>query len=177
MLSQAHKDIPTQFLRSQAKVTASLVLASFGASAGYNSPVFTLDLVTDKSVPSTGGEKSLRYGKLPEIHHIFRPDQTMPNILISTIFTLGGLATIPILLGAVSDHLNKHCLSRTNLFSGSSSGPMLTTFRKLCQMPLLRTLSSLVLLLDLKVSCSCTIRAGICSKLCQYLQLSALSHS
>lgn len=59
-------------------------------------------MVSDKGVPTGAGEKPLRYGKLPEIHHIFRVDQKMPNILISTVFTLAAIATLPVLLGAVS---------------------------------------------------------------------------
>lgn len=99
---QTHKELPAQFLRGQPKVKASLVIASFGDSTGYNSEVFTLSITSDPSKPAVVGEKPLRYGKLPEIHHIFRADPKMPNILISTVFTLAALATIPILLGGVS---------------------------------------------------------------------------
>lgn len=94
------KDLPIQFRKSQAKVTASLVIASFGPSAGYNSEAFTLNFVSDQGVPGSASEKTTRYGKLPEIHHIFRADPKSPNILISTIFTLGAIAALPILLGA-----------------------------------------------------------------------------
>ena len=78
------------------------MIASFGESTGYNSEVFTLSITSDPSKLVATGEKPLRYGKLPEIHHIFRADPKMPNILISTVFTLAALATIPILLGGVS---------------------------------------------------------------------------
>ncbi|KAJ9655008.1 hypothetical protein H2198_006053 [Neophaeococcomyces mojaviensis] len=94
------KELPTQFTRKGSKITASLVIASFGSSTGYNSEVFTLDVASDQGLPASTSGKPLRYGKLPEIHHIFRGDQKMPNILISTIFTLAAVATLPILLGA-----------------------------------------------------------------------------
>lgn len=95
-----HKDLPSQFLKNQSMVSASVVIASFGSSAGYNSEVFTLNVLSDQTTPSADPEKSLRYGKLPEIHHIFRADPTSPNILISIAFTLGAIAALPILLGA-----------------------------------------------------------------------------
>ncbi|KAK5943017.1 hypothetical protein PMZ80_004022 [Knufia obscura] len=94
------KELPTQFLKSQSKVSASLVIASFGSSTGYNSEAFSLNVISDKGVSASTAEKPLRYGKLPEIHHIFRADQKSPNVLISTIFTLGAIAALPILLGA-----------------------------------------------------------------------------
>ncbi len=100
--TQTQKELPTQFLKSQSKVSASLVIASFGSSAGYNSEAFSLNVISDKGVPAGTTEKPLRYGKLPEIHHIFRADPKSPNVLISTIFTLGAIAALPILLGAVS---------------------------------------------------------------------------
>lgn len=87
------------------------MIASFGESTGYNSEAFTLSITSDPTKPANLGEKPLRYGKLPEIHHIFRADQKMPNILISTVFTLAALATVPILLGSVSLQPNFACLS------------------------------------------------------------------
>lgn len=98
---QTQKELPTQFLKSQSKVSASLVIASFGSSTGYKSEAFSLNVISDKGVSASTAEKPLRYGKLPEIHHIFRADQKSPNVLISTIFTLGAIAALPILLGAV----------------------------------------------------------------------------
>ncbi|KAK5089322.1 hypothetical protein LTR70_007119 [Exophiala xenobiotica] len=94
------KELPTQFLKNQSKVSASLVIASFGSSTGYNVEAFTLNVISDKGVPAGTAEKPLRYGKLPEIHHIFRADPKSPNVLISTVFTLGAIAALPILLGA-----------------------------------------------------------------------------
>lgn len=101
---QTQKELPSQFLGGQSKIKASLVIASFGASTGYKSEIFTLGLTADTTKPAGSGEKALRYGKLPEIHHIFRPDQKMPNILISTVFTLGAIAALPVLLGGVSQY-------------------------------------------------------------------------
>jgi oligosaccharyltransferase complex subunit delta (ribophorin II) len=101
-LDLTHKDIPTAFLRSPRSLSASIVIASFGSSPGYNSKVFTLAIESDSTASSAGGdEKPLRYGKLPEIHHIFRADPKNPNIMISLFFSGVVVATLPILLGTV----------------------------------------------------------------------------
>lgn len=43
-----------------------------------------------------------RYGKLPEIHHIFKEDSKNPPIAITLAFLAITLAALPILAGAVS---------------------------------------------------------------------------
>lgn len=78
------------------------MIGSFGSSAGYNSVAFPLSIQPDPNNPPPPTEKPLRYGKLPEIHHIFRSDPKSPNIVIVLFFTVAVLATIPIVLGAVS---------------------------------------------------------------------------
>lgn len=78
------------------------MIASFGASTGYNSPAFSLSIELDPNVALPATEKPLRYGKLPEIHHIFRDDPKSPNVVISLFFVGAILATVPALLGAVS---------------------------------------------------------------------------
>ena len=130
--TQTQKELPTQFLKGQSKVSASVVIASFGSSEGYNSEAFTLNVISDNGVPAGTTEKALRYGKLPEIHHIFRADQKAPNILISTIFTLGAIAALPILLGAVSHTTTNKTF--TNRTSGCFSEATSTTFRRQCRM-------------------------------------------
>ena len=42
---------------------------------------------------------TVRYGKLPEIHHIFKLDPKSPNVLITIVFSLAIFATLPVLLG------------------------------------------------------------------------------
>lgn len=99
---QTQKDLPAQLLRSTSPLSASIVIASFGASTGYNSPAFSLSIELDPNVALPATEKPLRYGKLPEIHHIFRDDPKSPNVVISLFFVGAILATVPALLGAVS---------------------------------------------------------------------------
>jgi len=53
-------------------------------------------------VPLPQYEKPLRYGKLEEINHIFRADPKSGPMIISVFFVLAILATVPVLLGAVS---------------------------------------------------------------------------
>jgi oligosaccharyltransferase complex subunit delta (ribophorin II) len=89
-------------LRASKPIEASIVIGSFGSSKGYDDKAFSLALNLDPNVPLSATEKPSRYGKLPEIHHIFRADPKSPNILISLFFTIAVLATLPILLGTVS---------------------------------------------------------------------------
>lgn len=70
-------------------------------AAGYNSPAFPLTIPHDSNAPAVAVETPLRYGKLPEIHHIFRSDPKSPPLIISSFFLLAVLGTIPMLLGAV----------------------------------------------------------------------------
>ena len=60
--------------------------------------VFQLDLRRDPNAPMNT-PKAVRYGKLPEIHHIFKSDPKSPNILITIVFSLAIFATLPVLLG------------------------------------------------------------------------------
>ncbi|KAI1612051.1 dolichyl-diphosphooligosaccharide-protein glycosyltransferase [Exophiala viscosa] len=99
-LELSHKDLPSQLLRSTSPLSASIVIASFGSSAGYDSEAFPLTIELDPNVPIPAAETPERYGKLPEIHHIFRPDARSPNVAISAFFLLATLATLPPLLGA-----------------------------------------------------------------------------
>ncbi|EXJ96088.1 hypothetical protein A1O1_01214 [Capronia coronata CBS 617.96] len=127
----SHKDLPLQLLRSSYPLSASIVIASFGSAEGYNSKAFPLTIELDPNVPIPVAEKPLRYGKLPEIHHIFRPDPQSPNVVISLVFLGAVLATVPALLGAFLylggniNHLGKALSSAPvshTLFLGSIVG-------------------------------------------------------
>ncbi|KAI4268681.1 MAG: hypothetical protein L6R35_006739, partial [Caloplaca aegaea] len=94
---QSHKDLPIQFLTGSKILSASLVIASFGASTPYKSPAFDLKIELDPSAPPPSVEKPLRYGRLPEIHHTFKADPKSPPKIISLIFTAAVLAALPAL--------------------------------------------------------------------------------
>ncbi|KAJ8069984.1 hypothetical protein OCU04_000388 [Sclerotinia nivalis] len=96
----AQKDLPIQLLTSSKHLRATLVLASFGSAQAFSNHVFDLDLSHDTSKPIPTYEKPLRYGKLPEIHHIFRADPQSGPKVFSLAFAFAVLATIPVLLGA-----------------------------------------------------------------------------
>ena len=100
-LTQTQKDLPTQFLSQNTSLTSTILLASFSSTPGYSSAAFTLALTTDSNTPFPISETPLRYGKLPEIHHVFRADPKSPNVLISLIFSGAVVATLPILAGVV----------------------------------------------------------------------------
>jgi len=55
----------------------------------------------DANAPAPKYEKPLRYGKLEEIHHIFKADPKSGPKVISLFFVLAVLATVPLLFGAV----------------------------------------------------------------------------
>ncbi|RMZ91058.1 hypothetical protein DV736_g1696, partial [Chaetothyriales sp. CBS 134916] len=95
-----HADLPTQFLRSTSPITAGIVIGSLGSSAGYNGQAFSLKIEHDPNIPTAPDEKPLRYGKLPEINHVFRLDPKSPNIVIVLLFTFATVLTLPILLRA-----------------------------------------------------------------------------
>jgi oligosaccharyltransferase complex subunit delta (ribophorin II) len=106
--TQTHKDLPSQFLRSKSPLSASLVIASFGTTDGYNSEIFPLKIQLDSNAPVPAAEKPLRYGKQPEIQHVFRGDPKSPNFLLVAIFSAATLATLPVLFGLVRTHSGTH---------------------------------------------------------------------
>ena len=101
-LPQSQKEIPVQLLVSAKPLKASIVIASFGSAQGYNAAVFDVEIRTDPTVPAPHYEKPLRYGKKPEIHHIFRADPRSPPKAVSLLFALAVVATVPALFISVS---------------------------------------------------------------------------
>lgn len=99
---QVQKDLPTQFLTSSGPLSASLIIASFGSSQPYHSPAFDLFLKSDPSSPTVSQEKPLRYGRLPEIHHTFKPEPSSPPKIITLIFTAAVVIAFPLLAVTVS---------------------------------------------------------------------------
>ncbi|CAD0091995.1 unnamed protein product [Aureobasidium vineae] len=106
-------DLPFQFLTASDPIQAKLLIASFGSSGAYYTHAFDLAVTRDPSVPLSTPEPPLRYGKLSEIHHIFRSDPKSPPTILSSVFTLAVLACLPVLvggwlfLGANLNHLSK----------------------------------------------------------------------
>lgn len=114
---QSQKDLPIQLLISSKPLRATLVLASFGAAQAFSNHVFDLALSLDASKPIPAYEKPLRYGKLPEINHIFRADPQSGPKIFSLAFAIAVLATVPVLLGAV----RIPCMSFTSPSTNTSS--------------------------------------------------------
>ena len=82
------------------------MIASFGSSKPYNAKAFDIAIQLDPGYPLPASEKPLRYGKLPEIHHIFKSDPKSPPKIISLVFAAAVIAALPVLLGAVSTTIN-----------------------------------------------------------------------
>ncbi|KAM3524573.1 hypothetical protein MY4038_007698 [Beauveria bassiana] len=106
------KDLPIQLLNSATPLEAKIVLGSFGSSKAIVASVFDINVVRDPSHVNTY-EAPLRYGKRPEIHHIFRAGPKNPPKIISLVFAGAVLAAIPVLfiswlaLGANLSHASK----------------------------------------------------------------------
>jgi oligosaccharyltransferase complex subunit delta (ribophorin II) len=87
-----------------------------------------LAVTRDANAPLSTPEAPLRYGKLSEIHHIFRSDPKSSPTILSSVFTLAILACLPVLVGTwlflganfshVSKAMNAAPISHT-LFFGS----------------------------------------------------------
>ncbi|KAL2174647.1 Oligosaccharyltransferase subunit Ribophorin II-domain-containing protein [Thermothelomyces heterothallicus CBS 202.75] len=109
----SQKDLPIQLRVATEPLKASVLLASFGSAQGLDAPVFDVKIEQDAAIPPPTYEKPLRYGKKPEIHHIFRPDPKSPPKLVSLVFGFAVIATLPALLigwvalGGNLNHLSK----------------------------------------------------------------------
>lgn len=97
---QAHKDLPFQFLAADKPLKAFIVLGSFGTSVPFKEMAFDLNIKHDASAPPALPSPPERYASKEEIEHIFKDDPRSPPKVISFVFTLAILATVPVLLGA-----------------------------------------------------------------------------
>lgn len=88
-------------------------------------PLFDVEVAHDPSAPFPTYEKPLRYGKLPEIHHIFKEDATTPPKAISLIFAAAVVGTIPGLFVWVGFHF-----SFLSPFSPETCGSMVWSSRE-----------------------------------------------
>ncbi|KAJ5960216.1 uncharacterized protein N7479_007366 [Penicillium vulpinum] len=92
------KDLPIQFLSLTGPVDAHVVIGGFGSSDAYDKSAFKLsiDRNPEEAVPTVETE---RYGKKPEIHHIFKESASSPPIVITLAFVAMVGAAIPALAG------------------------------------------------------------------------------
>ena len=97
---QTQKDLPAQFLSLSEPIDAHVVIGSFGSSEAYDSSVFPLSIERNPNVPVPTAEVT-RYGKQPEIHHIFKDAPTNPPIIITLAFVAMVGASLPVLGGLV----------------------------------------------------------------------------
>ncbi|KAJ5095990.1 hypothetical protein NUU61_005346 [Penicillium alfredii] len=92
------KNLPIQFLSLSDPVDARVVIGSLGTSEAYDKSAFKLSIARnpDEAVPTI---EPARYGKLPEIHHIFRDDPSSPAVIITLAFVGLVGAALPLLAG------------------------------------------------------------------------------
>ncbi|KAJ5550846.1 hypothetical protein N7461_005544 [Penicillium sp. DV-2018c] len=92
------KDLPIQFLSLSNPVDARVVIGGFGSSDAYDSSAFQLSIDRNPNEPVPTVETQ-RYGKKPEIHHIFKESPSSPPIIITLAFVAMVGAAIPVLAG------------------------------------------------------------------------------
>ncbi len=102
MVTQTHKDLPDQFVVTAKPLDARIVVASLGTATPLSSQVFKLQVQLDPNVPAPTYEKPERYGKKPQINHIFKDDPKNPPRVISAVFVLIIMGVVPMLFGVVS---------------------------------------------------------------------------
>lgn len=99
---QSQKDLPIQLLLATEPLKASIVIGSFGSSKALETTLFDVAVKREASAPAPAYEPPVRYGKQPEIHHVFKEGDKSPPKIISLAFVIAVLATIPVLLIGVS---------------------------------------------------------------------------
>lgn len=97
---QTQKDIPTQFFLSPEPLHATVVLGSFGSAQGLISDAFDIEIKADPS-SSPAASTPVRYGKRPQIHHIFREPTKYGYKIVSVAVSLVIAATLPVVVGVV----------------------------------------------------------------------------
>ncbi|KAJ6256836.1 hypothetical protein Dda_8705 [Drechslerella dactyloides] len=111
-LDITQKDIPTALLTAPS-LTMTIAIASFGKSSPLSAEIATISPVLDQTAKKALPEPPLKYGKRPEIHHIFRGEPRSPPKIISIVFLGGVVACLPALfiawftLSANVSHLPK----------------------------------------------------------------------
>lgn len=86
--AQSQKDIPAQFFSSVEPLHASVVIGSFGSAQPVLADAFDLKLKQDGATAPPAVQAPLRYGKMPQIHHIFREPTAYPSKIFPYTFML-----------------------------------------------------------------------------------------
>ncbi|KAL8980420.1 MAG: hypothetical protein Q9205_004490 [Flavoplaca limonia] len=128
-LELTQKDLPVQFLSGSQTLSASLIIASFGSSKPYRNHAFDLKVEFESSSPPRPVDKPLRYGKLPEIHHIFKPDPKSPPKIITIVFAVAVIAALPSLL-IVPRSVNRISCTRISAKPHNTHSHANTTFKR-----------------------------------------------
>ncbi|PSR94178.1 hypothetical protein BD289DRAFT_494833 [Coniella lustricola] len=106
------KDIPTQFFAAAKPIHAAIVLASFGSSEGLISDAFDIKIITDANSPPPAPSASIRYGKQPQIHHIFQEPVKYGYKVISLAVSLVIAGTLPLVAGWLYNGANLNHLAK-----------------------------------------------------------------
>ncbi|CAN8101314.1 unnamed protein product [Discula destructiva] len=108
------KEIPIPFFASSKPLHATVVIGSFGSAQALSADAFDIELKYESNTQPPTVPKPLRYGKKPQIHHIFREPAKYPSTVFPLIFVGLVLVTLPAVaflwffqLGANFSHLPK----------------------------------------------------------------------
>lgn len=93
---QTQKDIPTPFFASSKPIHATVVIGSFGSAQGIITDAFDIEIKQDTNTPPPAVSAPLRYGKQPQIHHIFKEQAKYPPKIVPLLFTGLVLVTLPL---------------------------------------------------------------------------------
>lgn len=83
------------------------MLASFGTSDPFSNYVFNLNVAHDPNAALPTYTKPVRYGRKPEIKHIFKEDPKSGPKIISIVFVLAVVSALPVLFGSVCTPLDE----------------------------------------------------------------------
>lgn len=98
---QTQKDIPTTFFSSSKPLHATIIIGSFGSAQGLTADAFDIELKHEPNTQPPTVPAPLRYGKLPQIHHIFKELDKYPSRVLPKFFVAAVLATLPALFYVV----------------------------------------------------------------------------
>lgn len=127
---QTQKDIPVPFFASTKPIHATIVIGSFGSAQGLIADAFDIEIKLEANTQPPSVSAPVRYGKQPQIHHIFNKPAVYPSKVFPVFFVGAVLVTLPVVFYFVSSLRFGHAeemrfvvlrLSNQMCYSGLSS--------------------------------------------------------
>lgn len=109
---QTQKEIPAPFFASSKPIHATVVIGSFGSAKGVIADAFDIEFKHEANAQLPAQSAPVRYGKQPQIHHIFREPEKYPSKVFPLFFVGLILVTLPAVAFIVSLHILNGVLCR-----------------------------------------------------------------